>query len=165
MAIFVISDTHFNHAKIIELCNRPFKDSEEMTESLIKNWNDTVNSNDEIYHLGDFSWFKDHEDAINVFARLKGKKHLIIGNHDYHDVRNNLSWESVNQYKELNYNKRQFVLFHYPIYDWVGKHTGSIHVHGHIHNNVTNIKNAFNVSVENIGYKPISIDKILEMCS
>lgn len=34
---FFTSDSHWNHSRIIELCKRPFKDVEEMNNSLIEN--------------------------------------------------------------------------------------------------------------------------------
>lgn len=51
---FFTSDTHFNHANIIRFCNRPFKDVEQMNETLIANWNRVVGTNDIVFHLGDF---------------------------------------------------------------------------------------------------------------
>lgn len=39
---FVTSDTHFNHARIIELAGRPFSTVEEMDAELIRRWNETV---------------------------------------------------------------------------------------------------------------------------
>jgi calcineurin-like phosphoesterase family protein len=39
---FFTGCTHFGHANIIKLCNRPFHDVEEMNERLITNWNHVV---------------------------------------------------------------------------------------------------------------------------
>ena len=48
------SDTHFNHANILKLCNRPFKSVEEMYETMIANWNCVVGMDNDVFHLGDF---------------------------------------------------------------------------------------------------------------
>ena len=40
--LFFTSDTHFFHEGIIKFCNRPFESVEEMNETLIRNWNETV---------------------------------------------------------------------------------------------------------------------------
>jgi calcineurin-like phosphoesterase family protein len=39
MNIFFTSDTHFHHANIIKYCARPFRDSVEMNDALVNNWN------------------------------------------------------------------------------------------------------------------------------
>ena len=81
MKVFIISDTHFNHANIIKYCNRPFKDTKEMDEMMIKNWNETVSNKDIVLHLGDFGLGK-KEYIASIVKRLNGKKILIMGNHD-----------------------------------------------------------------------------------
>ncbi len=81
MTTFFTSDTHFSHARIIELSNRPFRDVQHMNEMLIKNWNDRVGPDDHVYHLGDVA-LGSFEDSIKCVARLNGIKHLVVGNHD-----------------------------------------------------------------------------------
>lgn len=78
---FFTSDTHFGHANIIKLCNRPFKDVEEMNEKLIENWNKVVSEDGTVFHLGDFA-FGGSGLWNSVIPRLNGQIYLIIGNHE-----------------------------------------------------------------------------------
>ena len=45
MTLFV-SDLHLGHKNIVDLCNRPFKDVDEMDSALIEKWNRKVKKND-----------------------------------------------------------------------------------------------------------------------
>lgn len=56
MHIWVTSDSHFNHANIIALCNRPFTCVDIMNECLIENWNARVSKEDLVIHCGDFAF-------------------------------------------------------------------------------------------------------------
>jgi calcineurin-like phosphoesterase family protein len=47
MKIWIISDTHFNHNRIIELEERP----EDYQELIINNWKKLVKNEDTIIHL------------------------------------------------------------------------------------------------------------------
>ena len=82
--IYYISDTHFNDKKIFDKCKRPFESLDEMKETIIKKWNNKVKDTDIVYVLGDI--VKDDDPStIDIFKKLKGHKHLIVGNHD-HDM-------------------------------------------------------------------------------
>ena len=77
---FVIADLHFNHSNIIQYCNRPYSNVEQMNEDLIKRWNSVVSGQDIVYVLGDFAFGRE---AVQEFVtRLNGIKYLIKGNHD-----------------------------------------------------------------------------------
>lgn len=81
MTTFFTSDTHFGHARILELSNRPFKDVTHMNEMLVHNWNALVRPDDTVYHLGDVA-LGSIEDSLKYIQRLNGYKILIVGNHD-----------------------------------------------------------------------------------
>lgn len=82
MTKFFTSDSHFRHARILELGEgRPFKSIQHHDEMLIKYWNDVVSPKDTVYHLGDVAlgpW----PEGLNHFKRLNGTKILVPGNHD-----------------------------------------------------------------------------------
>ena len=154
--IFLISDTHFGHSNIIQYCNRPFKDSEEMDESLISMWNKTVNKDDKVYHLGDVG-FKSFAKLKLIFDRLNGTKVLIKGNHDGF---------KLSQYSQLfkdvrgSHQLAGYLLTHIPIHpDSLSRWKGNIH--GHVHDKSLSDKRYINVSVENINYTPIALDLLL----
>lgn len=167
--IYYTSDIHFNHKKIIESCNRPFKDIDEMNESLIGNWNVRVKKEDTVYYLGDFAIVKNNKDVQNIIdlvRRLNGRKILIQGNHDSRLVKNiefSEMFEEISIYKKINDNGRYVILMHYPIESWERSYYGSYHIHGHTHNNcINNIKNRFNAGVDVNDYKPVTLDELIK---
>jgi calcineurin-like phosphoesterase family protein len=161
--IFVTSDTHFGHARIIELCNRPFSSVEEMDRTLIQNWNRVVGKHDFVYHLGDF---QNGKVTDQYFNQLNGIKFLVPGNHDG-DNTTGLPWcgDSMPDIRNLHYGRKKFRLCHYPMEDWNGMFRGSIHLHGHTHNSthVKQMKNRFNMGVEVNNYTPVNLDDIIKM--
>lgn len=159
--IFFTSDLHFGHKAIIGFCNRPYVDVKTMDKKLIENWNSVVTDEDEVYVLGDFSW----TEPAPILRKLKGKKHLILGNHDGPKVHRKCFemglWESISIYKELKHGNKRYILFHYPIFDWNGRFRKSIHLFGHTHKEMPELpKNSYHVGVDSNFYYPISIEEI-----
>ena len=169
--IYFTADLHLGHANVIQHCNRPFTSAEEMDAALIRNWNETVSPQDEIYILGDLT-MKPAEQAHRYLSVLQGRKYYIRGNHDHFLKRIDAygdHFEWVKDYFVLRYNGKMFVLFHYPISEWDGYFRGAIHLYGHIHNSAASAERlnkeglCFNVGVDGTCFRPVSIDEIIAM--
>ena len=165
--IYYTSDLHFGHKAIISMCNRPFASVEEMDETLIENWNKTVHKNDEVYILGDLIYKSDKEPEYYL-ERLKGKKHLIIGNHDGDWATDELLKKYFIDYGRLfviNTGYGKATLCHFPMMD----HEGRYLIHGHIHANTDQnfwqiLKNSdrpLNAGVDVNGFKPVNFNQLL----
>lgn len=160
--IYFISDTHFSHSNIIKYCNRPFNNLDIMNETLIKNWNNIVNKNDIVYHLGDFTI--DYDNLEELVKKLNGKIYLIRGNHEGKSIKfyNEIGLEVLPSKTKLDEYK--FILSHKPLDNNLIP-DDYINIHGHIHNNTLDSKfnsdNHYCVSIEKINYEPISLDTLL----
>lgn len=136
MAYYFIADTHFGHENALAFDNRPFKTIEEHDNTLIDNWNQAVGMEDDIFILGDISWYNASR-SIEIMKTLNGKKHLIIGNHDKKLLKNrefqSLFMEITN-YKEVpSSDGKGIVLSHYPIPCFNHHYYGWYHLYGHVH--------------------------------
>ena len=132
---YYIADCHFGHKNILAYDNRPFKTIEEHDEAIIKNWQNTVKPEDDVYILGDFSWY-DAKKTAAILQKLPGMKHLIIGNHDQQIVDNaNAKMQFIEyiNYKEIKDGNDDIVLCHYPIPCFKNQFHGWYHFYGHVH--------------------------------
>lgn len=165
--IWVVSDTHFNHANILKFEDsngnrvRPFFTSvQDMNEFMIAQWNSRVSPSDHVWHLGDV-YFGSSEAANNILSRLMGKKRLILGNHD----------NGKDQVLQKHFQKivlwRQFTgdekvtLTHVPMHE-SGLIKTNWNVHGHIHQNKSPTDKHYNACVEHHDYAPILLDDIVK---
>lgn len=118
--IFFTSDHHFGHRGIIQMSDRSFLTVDDMDEELIKRWNERVRGSDIVYHLGDLTMGASAERGAEIFKRLRGRKHLIVGNHDALKVRS-LSWASEPRGRLLLRHPGErlpLVLDHYALRTW-----------------------------------------------
>lgn len=166
METYFTSDLHLGHENIIRLTNRPFVCVEDMNNKLIHNYNSIVHKNDLVYILGDLTCKISVDESNKLIRQLKGRKVLILGNHDL--KYDSHLFEDILDYKEFNQNKIKYVLMHYPLMSWNGSYKNkSIHLHGHIHAQyVYNLKNRhdnilrYDVGVDANNYSPVSLTSI-----
>ena len=128
---YYISDLHLGHANALIFDNRPFATLEEMENKIVENWNKTVTDNDDVYILGDVVWKNVYWETIK---KLKGRKHLIKGNHDRLSAEAKECFVSINDYEEIKDGDTSVILCHFPIASWNKMTHGSVHLYGHVHN-------------------------------
>ena len=79
--IFLTSDTHFGHDRQFIWGPRGFESVWKMNGAIVENWNKTVNTEDDVYLLGDVM-LGDNEYGLTCLKQLKGNIHIVRGNHD-----------------------------------------------------------------------------------
>ncbi len=127
MKAYIISDTHFNHDKIKEYCNRP-----DNHEALLSSSMDKIKDSDLLIHLGDICIGNDEEVHRNISA-LPCRKILVMGNHDSKSWSWYMEhgWDFVCDAFRLKYCGKIIMFSHIP-QPWDG--IWEINVHGHLHN-------------------------------
>jgi calcineurin-like phosphoesterase family protein len=161
MAIFFTSDTHFGHGGALGLYQRPFASVSVMNEALVERWNETVGSDDVVWHLGDFAIRQLPEMVAGLLSHLNGRKHLVAGNNDPPATRELEGWQSVQSYLEIETDGVSLVLCHYPFRSWRGMAKGWINLHGHSHGRLKPLPRQFDVGVDVWGFRPITLSEIL----
>ena len=181
---YFISDLHFGHKNCLAFDNRPFKTIEEHDEYLITVWNETVGIEDDVYILGDISWYNSTK-TIEIFKQLNGRLHLIKGNHDMTVLKNKAMRDlfvEIANYKELYIgDDKSIVLCHYPIPCFKNHFYGWYHLYGHVHtsfeyNMMENLKfqmtelydkpcNMYNVGamLPYMAYRPRTLQEIIAL--
>lgn len=136
MTNYFIADLHFGHQNIMAFDNRPFSSIEENDAALIENWNEVVSIDDDVYILGDISWYNSTK-TIEIFKQLNGKLHLIKGNHDTKVLKNPKLRDlfvEICDYKEITDDDGMgIILCHYPMPTFKNHYYNWIHLYGHVH--------------------------------
>ena len=177
--IWVISDTHFCHANILNFTDhadnptRPeFDNVDQMDECMLDNWNSVVKPGDKVYHLGDVIFGNNKENWMNTkFQKLNGQKRLIVGNHDNIKMMVRGNWfgkvELWRMFPEFG-----LLLSHVPIHpsSLARPKPGErvkyedmqrfVNVHGHIHTNPSPDGPYKCVCVEQVNYTPVNIEDL-----
>lgn len=172
--IFFTADPHYDHSNVIKYCNRPFKDIQEMNDTLINNWNSVVGNDDTVFIGGDMGFLKGKHRLKEILYDLKGNKILITGNHDYQNKIHNMGGNFKGIYdtvhfrvrdKELEDKMMKIVINHFPFAHWF---RGYVHLHGHIHTGNSSIGHEkvdfmptrYDIGVDNNNFIPISYEDL-----
>ena len=168
--LFLTSDFHFCHQQPFCYEPRGFSSAEEMNEKIIENFNSIVQETDDVYFLGDLM-LNDTEAGLAAAARLKGRWHIVLGNHD--------TLTRAERYKELpnvvdicyanviKYGKFHFYLSHYPTLtgnDKEGLWRNILNLYGHTHQGTPFSPYSpymYNVGVDAHNCMPVHLDQVL----
>ena len=159
--IWITSDTHYGHDSIIKYSNRPFANSSEMDEIMMENHNSLVRDGDIVYHLGDvyFGGGRGADYWDSFFPKLKGRKRLILGNHDNgKDQRLLRTFQKIMIWRM--FPEFGILLSHVPLHSSQIERKVSVNVHGHVHNNSLDDPRYKNVCVEKTNYFPVNIEEL-----
>jgi calcineurin-like phosphoesterase family protein len=159
--VYFVSDTHFSDARALRIDRRPFASVREHDEALVAHWNETVDSGDTVWHLGDFALARTPDRVTSLLARLNGTKHLIIGNNDPAATLEAQGWASIDHYVEIAVDGVDLVLCHYPFRTWNGMGRGRINLHGHSHGRLKPVTRQYDVGVDVWDFRPVTLSTIL----
>ena len=128
-----------------------------------------------MYFLGDLS-SEGYTRLVLVLKRIKGIKHIILGNHDmwfvddvniFNNLKKIASIETVSMIRD---GDKKVFLCHYPIMDWPEIEQGGYHLYGHIHNKIKpqikeyyKDKLAFNVSSDVLQHEPKTLEELVAL--
>lgn len=174
--VFYISDYHFYHELTIKRSRQEFNNVKEMNEAIIERHNRKVSDKDDVYILGDIIVCPEEyldEFMKNTVGRLKGRLHLIVGNHDYKYLDKEefrKYFLSIDEVKLIQDKKRWIQLCHYPLILWYKKNKGAYHIFGHMHNEqitkeyniLKDEENALNACVEINNFEPCELEELIQ---
>lgn len=173
MKTFFTADHHFGHKNILQYqaATRPFEDTHAMNVAYTDIWNNTIGSDDTIYHLGDLCMGSLHS-AQNYISRLNGHLKLIPGNHDRW-IRDYLKQgadvlsasghpiEVLKNLYEITIGSTMTVLCHYPMRSWRASYHGTWHLYGHVHKNLEPWGMSMDVGVDGANGIPYAEEQII----
>lgn len=174
--IWLTSDLHLFHNHEFIYKERGFDSIEEMNSEIERLWNETVAADDEVYVLGDLivcGKGGSNEAGMEIVRRLKGLKHIILGNHDTKTrmamYEKEESIIDVQYATMLRYKGYNFYLSHFPSITTNLQHEtlkqGVINLFGHTHSKekfFNDIPFMYNVALDAHGNRPVSIDDALK---
>lgn len=169
---FILSDLHFCHKNILQFepPRHHFKDVDEMNDTIVSNWNETVTNEDTVHFVGDFG-IGNPSRVVEQVNRLKGKILLYPGNHDTTKILKAIEIHCprvtiMPLMVKFKFSAMVAFLSHYPVE--VGVRPNLFSIHGHIHSNNSSMITQMNICTDNHAAwgvrfgEPIPFDRIKE---
>jgi calcineurin-like phosphoesterase family protein len=183
------SDWHLGHKRILELCDRPFKDTIDMDDTIIQRCNDVVTEADTLILLGDIA-MGTYANSLIKLRRIRAQRILWIpGNHDRFskayansearrlEARNTLTMMGLFPQEDRKPSQwhmrvfgRKIAMSHYPYVgdsreearfkDLRPHDEGLPLVHGHVHTKWRQNGRMLNVGVDVWDFAPVSVDAV-----
>ena len=165
MKIYLTTDTHFGHKKLIEY-GRP-ENFEDIVFAGLKELPDDCL----LIHLGDVGMGSDGSIHEKFITPLKCRKILVRGNHDHKSDSwyKERGWDFVCKRFEGKYFGKKILFSHIPVKD---NNFYDVNIHGHFHDSTHHTQEAFILAVmndkhkllalEKTNYKPVSLEKFLK---
>jgi calcineurin-like phosphoesterase family protein len=157
LAVWFTADTHFGHAGALSLYRRPFASVAAMDAAMVARWNEVVQPEDDVWHLGDFALRISAGSAGVLLRLLNGRKHLVAGNNDPPEIARLVEWSSVQAYAEITVEAHRLVLCHYAFRTWNGMAKGALNLHGHSHGRLKPLPRQTDVGVDCRDFRPIAV--------
>lgn len=180
--VFVTSDTHFGHDREFLFGPRGFDNHVDHDNEVIRRWNETVNPDDTVYHLGDVI-LGDNKYGMSCLSQLNGTIIIIPGNHDTRArldlyetlpnirvVKTNIP-DTVAAGIYLKYKKYNFYLSHHPTTTSNLEKSPHLRAHllnlfGHTHQQkkfYNDIPYQFHVGMDSNNCTPVLLDDVIQM--
>lgn len=131
-----------------------------MNKTLISNWNSVVEKNDEVIVVGDFALMS-KDNIINIGRQLKGRKTLILGNHEGASLKTyyEAGFELISKYPIVIDNFA--IVSHMPLFTNTNSPYVNIFAHVHDDKNYKDVSSCgFCVSAERLNYTPILYEEV-----
>lgn len=157
---------HIGHKNILKLDDRPFSDIDAHDDFIIDTYNKFVDNKDMVYIMGDICWNQSYESYKKLFNRLKGRKQVIVGNHDNRQnlirCQKNELVENVWDKKTIQIGDDRIYLQHIPSREWDGFWRGAYHLYAHCHGNLEDYCKSTDVSIKCWEWQPVSWAELKE---
>jgi calcineurin-like phosphoesterase family protein len=161
MTIWFSADLHLGHESIIRYTGRPFASVDLMDREIIARWNAAVGPKDDVWLLGDFC-YGGAAAAAAYLGQLKGRVHLVAGNHDRPSIRKLGGWASTQDFKEILVGNQKISMMHYAMRTWPSSHHGALHLYGHSHGALPGNRQSTDVGVDVWDFRPVRLEEIKE---